>query len=686
MPLRRTIQLALAMCAGLLLGQAGLAQSNSFALTTLVNFTGVNGSTPVSNLIQASDGNYYGTTLQGGPNGCGTVFQLTPAGIFTTLHNFAGTDGRYPYGGLVEGSDGYLYGTTTEGGSLEQGTVFRISSSGTFVTLHSFTGPDGNLPYANLILATDGNFYGTTGGGGANGYGTIFRMASTGAVTAIYSFTGEDDGEFPYNNLVQASDGNLYGVASTGGSGTEEGVIFQSSLSGTVAWFGLTGTNSATYPYSGLDEDGTEHIYGTSSSGGATGFGEIFSIGDTGAITDVYDLPDSGNARNPFAGLVLGTDGNQYGTAHGYFNDGAVFSLSPEGEGQVLANFSADTGQLPYSPLMQGSDGNFYGTTSAGGSDGGSDGTVFRLTASPALPAPVELSLSAQTVPAGTPVTLFWQAINAYSATLQQCYAFVSGNAAGAGQWTGLQPGELSGDSYQGSTVIVPTVPGQYTYALTCGGVESGSTSLAVTGTGEPSTTTTLAITPSSLTQGQYATLAAKVVANTGTFGGTGTVPTGTVTFRYGPNIIGAASVNSAGTASLTGSSGALPPGNYILSASYAGDATHAPSNSPDVAVELLAQTVTALSVTPAQLASGSAATLVATVGQAYGSGLPTGAVTFYYEHIVLGQAVLIDGQATLVQSTYGVPAGSYPINAVYAGDAGDAPSTSAVVIATVTQ
>lgn len=659
------------------------AQTQTFTMTTLVNFAGANGAMPVSNLIEASDGNFYGTTLRGGASGNGSVYRLTPAGVLTTIHSFAGPDGRYPYGSLIEGVDGYLYGTTTEGGALEQGTVFRIAPDGVLVTLHSFTGPDGNMPYANLMQATDGNFYGTTAGGGSNlsGFGSLFRMTPTGVVTPLYSFAGGNDGRFPYNSLMQASDGDLYGVTSNGGA-ENNGAIFQAKLNGEFFAFDFDAPKTSISAYTSLDEDGAGHVYGTTSSGGATGHGEIFSFSAGGVIADVYDFPTSGDGGIPYAGMILGTDGNQYGTTAGYFSDGGAFALSPTGEMQALVTFGSDTGQLPVSSLMQASDGNFYGTTSAGGS--ASDGTIFRLAPRNALPAPVQLSFHPTPVAAGATTELSWQVINAYSDTLQQCVASVAGNPGGAGSWAGLQHGELSGVYYSGSASVVPTEPGLYIYALTCGGVESGSASLTVTGTARAATLTTMTAAPAQLVQGGAASLTA-LVGNLQKNDGDG-VPTGSVTFHYGTETIGQAQVNASGVATMTAGSSGIPVGNYVLTASYSGDANHAPSNSDGVAVNLLAQTSVTLSVSPATIPAGTVATLLAVVSEKYGKQLPTGAVTFYYKNVVLGRSNLLDGQTTWVQSTSGLAPGSYAVTAVYAGDAGDAASTSTPLVVTVTQ
>jgi uncharacterized repeat protein (TIGR03803 family) len=187
------------------------------------------GGVPDAGVVQATNGNFYGTTYTGGASsncqgGCGTVFEITPAGTLTTLHSFDWYHGASPTAGVVQASDGNFYGTTYGGGANQYyGTVFKITPSGTLTSLYSFCGQancaDGALPYAGLVQGTDGNFYGTTLEGGANtgcslgagSCGTVFRITPGGTLTTLHSFcaqAGCADGGNPYAGLVQASDGN----------------------------------------------------------------------------------------------------------------------------------------------------------------------------------------------------------------------------------------------------------------------------------------------------------------------------------------------------------------------------------------------------------------------------------------------------------------------------------------------
>jgi uncharacterized repeat protein (TIGR03803 family) len=161
--------------------------SPSGDMTNLYSFSGRDGADPYAGLVPGSDGQFYGTIAAGGAStnclsGCGTVFSISPSGTVTNLHSFGGSDGARPIAGLVQGSDGNFYGTTYEGGASTNclsgcGTVFRISASGAFTNLYSFSGSDGANPSAALVQGSNSSFYGTTLQGGTSGRGTVFELA-----------------------------------------------------------------------------------------------------------------------------------------------------------------------------------------------------------------------------------------------------------------------------------------------------------------------------------------------------------------------------------------------------------------------------------------------------------------------------------------------------------------------------
>src|SRR5664279_1823165 len=191
---------------------------------TIFSFDGTNGSTPFAGLVQGADGDLYGATLGGGtgtnpPRGPrGTVFTITPNGTCTVLHAFDNMDGSLPFAGLIRGANGDFYGTTEEGGAYAYGTVFVITSTGSLTTLHSFDVTDGDTPISPLVQANDGNYYGTTSYDGTHpNFGTVYKITPSGKLTTLYNFDSKD-GSYPYAGLVQATNGAFYGATFAGGS------------------------------------------------------------------------------------------------------------------------------------------------------------------------------------------------------------------------------------------------------------------------------------------------------------------------------------------------------------------------------------------------------------------------------------------------------------------------------------
>jgi uncharacterized repeat protein (TIGR03803 family) len=251
----------------------------------------MDGEDPLAGLVQATNGDLYGTTYDGGAsifpcfanvNGCGTVFKITPSGTLTTLHTFAGypTDGGAPQAGLVQATNGDLYGTTGEGGDSNNGTVFKITPGGTVTTLHSFDGTDGAGPEAGLVQATNGDFYGTTEVGGAYNDGTVFKITPSGALTTLHSFDGTD-GANPFAALVQATNGDFYGATYNGGTNGTGGTVFKITPGGTLTTLYSFCSQSACmdgiYP-AGLVQDTNGDFYGPTYSGGTNGYGTVFRL------------------------------------------------------------------------------------------------------------------------------------------------------------------------------------------------------------------------------------------------------------------------------------------------------------------------------------------------------------------------------------------------------------------------
>ena len=204
--------------------------------TILHRFDGTESAFPVAELLEIDDSSLYGATAGGNvfPPGSGvrqfvppTIFRVGPAtGAFSIQYTF--TDGSRPAGRLTQGSDGLIYGTTVNGGDFGLGTVFSLDSVGALTTLHHFAGDDGANPNGGVIQGADGRLYGTTTNGGAFGQGTVFLMNVAGGLTTLHDFTLAD-GANPVNELFQASDGAFYGAAPNGGP-NDRGVVFRVRL------------------------------------------------------------------------------------------------------------------------------------------------------------------------------------------------------------------------------------------------------------------------------------------------------------------------------------------------------------------------------------------------------------------------------------------------------------------------
>ena len=389
---------------------------------------------PYGSLVLGKDGNFYGMTSNGGANGYGAIFKMTPAGPVTVIKQFDNTTGGSPNGTLIQGSDGNFYGMTSIGGTSNGGTIFKITPTGTLTVLKHLTVATGYGPQGNLLLSTDGNFYGMTRGGGASGYGTVFKITPTGILTVLkhfdYYVTGGEprgsliratDGNFygitygggnsgggtifkitpggvftvikhleywatgsgSYGSLVQGRDGNFYGMTATGGANSD-GTIFKCTPSGALTVLRhLNYSSDGANPYGSLYENSDGYFYGMSSSGG-TNYnytGTIFKISPTGIFTVLFRLPDGAFGFTPAESLVQATDGFYYGMTHngGMDNYGTIYKTSTNGTMTVLRSFDYyNTGGYPDGSLIQGTDGNFYGMATDGNNN--LDGTIFKIT------------------------------------------------------------------------------------------------------------------------------------------------------------------------------------------------------------------------------------------------------------------------------------------------------------------
>jgi uncharacterized repeat protein (TIGR03803 family) len=384
--------------------------------TVLASFDGVNGELPQSSLVQGVNGSFYGTTPMGGTSTDGTVFEVTPAGQLKTLYSFCTlpncADGWQPEQGLVLGLNGNLYGTTAAGGKILGsclgpgcGTIFEITPAGKLTVLHSFCSlphcVDGAVPVAGLVLGSDGNFYGAASKGGQFLRGTVFKITPEGKFTLLYGFCSQKncpDGSYPITNLIQAPNGNFYGSTYDGGAVVCPffqntfgcGTIFEITPAGQLTTLYNFGTVAGLLQ-SPLAQAANGNFYGTSLNGGTGkcgyGCGTVFEITPAGELTTPYSFCTEGtiscpDGAYPMAGLVLATDGNFYGTTstggEGAGETGTVFAITPDGALHTVHNFGGiSTGQMPQGTLLQATDGRFYGVTHGGGAS--NIGTVFQL-------------------------------------------------------------------------------------------------------------------------------------------------------------------------------------------------------------------------------------------------------------------------------------------------------------------
>ncbi len=349
----------------------------------------------IGELVQGTNGDFFGVTEGGGIYGKGAIFKLPASGDLSVLYSFDGTNGRAPVAGLMLGRDGWLYGTTAWGGTFDQGTVFKITPDGQFTNLVMFTGGWDNSANARcrLIQARDGNVYGTTYNG------AVFRLTPDGELS-FPAFVSEADGNCLYAGLVEATDGNLYATAGSGGA-QGLGTVFRMTLDGQVTrLISFTGTNGA-YPQTAPIQGADGCLYGTTAGGGAYGFGTVFKLTLGGELTTLASF-DRTNGSSPKGVLLEATDGNIYGTtsAGGPGNGGGtLFRISPGGIFTTLFAFG-EFSYYPviYSGLMEAADGSLYGLNSR-------DASIYRVTGVNAAPA-IAVPPASQILPRGAVASL----------------------------------------------------------------------------------------------------------------------------------------------------------------------------------------------------------------------------------------------------------------------------------------
>jgi uncharacterized repeat protein (TIGR03803 family) len=294
---------------------------------------------PVDGVIMDGTGNLYGTTLNGGSAAFGTAYRVSPAGAEVVLHTFGSIqgDGIGPYGPLVIDRQGILYGTTIQGGAFGFGTVYKLNPAGTETILHSFraNGQDGVSPTEGLIMDKQGNLYGTTIAGGLHDEGTVFETSSTGGYRTLYSFgAAAGDGSGPAT-LTLDSQGNLYGTTAFGGT-HGDGTVFKLSRgtwSETVVYSFGSNLNDGQDPLGAPVFDTQGNLYGTTLVGGVAGCGTAYKLSPGGTETILHEFGGVGDGCNPDGGLFRDAKGDLYGVTSGggngaYSPGGVVYKIT----------------------------------------------------------------------------------------------------------------------------------------------------------------------------------------------------------------------------------------------------------------------------------------------------------------------------------------------------------------------
>jgi len=390
------------------------ATSAKAATDVVYSFAGdEDGEYPSTELVVDGAGNLYGTSVQGGEIGGGTVFELTPSGngwIHTVLYSFTGgADGGQPYGGVAIDAQGNLYGTTVIGGNggicVEEGcgVVYKLTKSGgnwTQTVLYNFTGgDDGYGPGSGLTIGKDGSLYGMTPTGGAYGLGVIFQLkADQGGHSrfrVIHAFTGGSDGGTGSAGRLLDENGTLYGVATVGGA-YGKGTAFRLKPTQSGPWnlttiYAFKGQPDAGFPYGGLARDGSGNLYGTTYYDGANNLGSVYQLSPSslGKWRErvLHSFEGGADGSNSISNLVFDAAGNLYGTTSEGGSPGCscgtIFKLTRGDNGSwtesVVHSFTGPPdGAYPYNGMVGDSEGNFFGATVHGGED--NEGSVYQLT------------------------------------------------------------------------------------------------------------------------------------------------------------------------------------------------------------------------------------------------------------------------------------------------------------------
>lgn len=344
---------------------------------------------PVGELVEVGDA-LYGTTYHDGYFANGTVYRITTGGAYTSLWKATyGSQGARPLAGLALGLDGQLYGTTSEGGPEGgHGTVYRITTGGSFSQLWVFpfytvASPYGYAPAAKLLQGADGHFYTTTRAGSTYDAGEFFQISGAGDYQGIHTFATSyfdpNNSAMPVGDLAHGPDGSLFGVTSVGGT-YNYGTIYRINASNEYSQVWSFNQADGAFPQ-GITRDIDGGWYGTTANGGSSDAGTVFRLTTNGSLITLHSFTGGQDGYSPAAGLTRAADGAFYGTTLGRGSNGVgtIFRMSTNGTFTTIWHFGSITnGVSPDAPLVVGDDGALYGTTSTGGTN--DLGTIYRIT------------------------------------------------------------------------------------------------------------------------------------------------------------------------------------------------------------------------------------------------------------------------------------------------------------------
>jgi uncharacterized repeat protein (TIGR03803 family) len=667
-----------------------LAYAQTATITDLADYPSGFGNGETLGLLQASDGNFYFA-----PTNTNYIFRVTPSGTISSLKGQLDSScGNGIVNTLLEGPDGDLYGVTGAGGVNGAGTIFSYSLTTKTCTLVFSYPASGEQQPGTLRLGSDGNFYGVMRYGGTNTYGMAYRVSTTGTgFLDLYDFDAlmnANDGDNPVYDMLEATDGNWYGVTGSGGT-SSEGVLYQLTPGFTTPWQEAQlidfASQTGVTPLGGPFERSDDNIYGLTSASGPNNQGAVYESDtfDNNPNAAYFGITNDG-AFPPSSPPVIGGDGNVYITkAEGSGINGGLSQINLTAKTEtLLGGFEASTIYNPGSYFEQGADGNFYGVANSGGAN--NEGGVWKAVVSPAVTPPITMTVSSTAPPSGSSVKINYTVRNVTSKSAAQCYAYeyiqqggFNVPSATGGTWSGKLSGTISGTTITGSGTVSATAAGTYVYAIECQGRIAGLTpAVTFTGVAAVATKTVLAAAPNPVSYGSAVSLTATVTKTSGP----GT-PSGQVSFNAGTIVLATTNLNTNGVAILTANTSGYAIGAYPITAYYKGDSADNTSTSNTVNVALKNGTSTHLAVSENTVPHNGSITVSATATQTTGPSAPktpTGSVTFYVNGGLLLSANLnASGVASFTSSTAGYPVGTYSLTAVYDGNTADNSSTSNV-------